>query len=196
MFNGERHIGARLEVVPMEGWQRGDWFDSTGVAWVNPSPNLRDMVEATLYPGIGMIEGTNVSVGRGTDTPFEVVGAPWIKGRELATYLNARGIQSVRFIPISFTPSASNFASQRCEGVNVIALDRNLLDATELGIELASALHKLYPNDFKIDKIQDLLANHAVFDGLMAEEDPRRIEQGWQPRLQQFLEARKKYLLY
>jgi uncharacterized protein YbbC (DUF1343 family)/CubicO group peptidase (beta-lactamase class C family) len=196
MFNGERHIGARLEVVPMQGWQRGDWFDSTGVTWVNPSPNLRDMVEATLYPGVGMIEGANVSVGRGTDTPFEVVGAPWIKGRELATYLNARGIPSVRFIPISFTPSSSNFAAQRCEGVNLVVLDRNLLDATELGIELAAALHKLYPKDFKIDRIQDLLVNQAVFDGLVAEEDPRRIEQEWQPRLQQFLDARKKYLLY
>ena len=105
MLNAERHIGARLEVVPMEGWQPGDWFDSTGVGWVNTSPNLRSLNQATLYPGVGMIEGTNVSVGRGTDTPFEVVGAPWIKGRELAAYLNGRFIQSVRFVPISFTPS-------------------------------------------------------------------------------------------
>ena len=196
MFNGERHLGARLEVVPMEGWQRGDWFDSTGVAWVNPSPNLRDMVEATLYPGVGIIEGANVSVGRGTDTPFEVVGAPWIKSREFAAYLNGRGIQSVRFIPVTFTPSASNFAGQRCEGVNPIVLDRNLLDATELGIELASALHKLYPNDFKMERIQELLVNQAVYDALVAGEDPHRIVEEWQPRLRQFLEARKKYLIY
>ena len=140
MFNAERHIGAQLEVVAMEGWQPGDWFDSTGLAWVNPSPNLRNLTEAALYPGVALIEGTNVSVGRGTDTPFEVVGAPWIKSRELAAYLNGRGIQSVRFVPIVFTPSASNFAGERCEGVNLIVLDRNTLDSPELGIELASAL--------------------------------------------------------
>jgi uncharacterized protein YbbC (DUF1343 family)/CubicO group peptidase (beta-lactamase class C family) len=196
LFNGERHIGARLEVVPMEGWQRGDWFDSTGVAWVNPSPNLRDMVEATLYPGVGIIEGANVSVGRGTDTPFEIVGAPWIKGRELAAYLNAREIQSVRFIPVSFTPSSSNFAGQRCEGINLIVLDRNLLDATELGIELASALHKLYPGDFKLDRLSDLLVNSTVLQSIDEGEDPRRIVQDWQPRLEEFLQARQKYLLY
>ncbi len=195
-FNGERHVGARLEVVPMEGWQRGDWFDSTGVAWVNPSPNLRDMVEATVYPGVGMIEGANISVGRGTDTPFEIVGAPWIKGREFAAYLNAREIQSVRFIPVSFTPSSSNFAGQRCEGINLIVLDRNLLDATELGIELASALHKLYPGDFKLDRLSDLLVNQPVLQSIDAGEDPRRIVQDWQPRLEEFLRAREKYLLY
>ena len=195
-FNGERHIGARLEIVPMEGWQRGDWFDSTGVAWVNPSPNLRDMVEATVYPGVGMIEGANISVGRGTDTPFEIVGAPWIKGREFAAYLNAREIQSVRFIPVSFTPSSSNFAGQRCEGINLIVLDRNLLDATELGIELASALHKLYPGDFKLDRLSDLLVNQPVLQSIDAGEDPRRIVQDWQPRLEEFLRAREKYLLY
>ncbi len=132
----------------MEGWQPGDWFDSTGLSWVNPSPNLRNLTKAALYPGLGLIEGTNVSVGRGTDTPFEVVGAPWIKSRELAAYLNARSIQSVRFVPIVFTPSSSNFAGERCEGVNLMVLDRNTLDSPELGIELASALHKLYPNDF------------------------------------------------
>ena len=164
MVNAERHIGARLEVVPMEGWQPGDWFDSTGVGWVNTSPNLRSLNEATLYPGVGMIEGTNVSVGRGTDTPFEVVGAPWIKSRELAAYLNGRFIQSVRFVPISFTPSSSNFAGERCEGVNLIVLDRNTLDSPELGVELASALHHLYPNDFKLEKMADLLVNQAVFE--------------------------------
>lgn len=196
MFNGERHIGARLEIVPMEGWQRGDWFDSTGVAWVDPSPNLRDLVEATLYPGVGLIEGANVSVGRGTDTPFEVVGAPWIKGRELAAYLNGRAIQSVRFIPVNFTPSASNFAGEHCQGVNIIVLDRNLFDATELGIELASALHKLYPGDFKLERLADLLVNQAVLQAIDAGEDPRRIVGDWQERLDQFIQMREKYLLY
>ena len=196
MFNAERHIGARLEVVPIEGWQPGDWFDSTGLAWVNPSPNLRNLTEAELYPGVALIEGTNVSVGRGTDTPFEVVGAPWIKSRELAAYLNGRGIQSVRFVPIVFTPSSSNFAGERCEGVNLIVLDRNTLDSPELGIELASALHKLYPNDFRMERMADLLVNQAVFGAIEAGEDPRRIAEDWQERLEGFVRLREKYLLY
>jgi uncharacterized protein YbbC (DUF1343 family)/CubicO group peptidase (beta-lactamase class C family) len=196
MFNAERHIGARLEVVTIEGWQPGDWFDSTGLAWVNPSPNLRNLTEAELYPGVALIEGTNVSVGRGTDTPFEVMGAPWIKSRELAAYLNARGIQSVRFVPLVFTPSSSNFAGERCEGVNLIVLDRNTLDSPELGIELASALHKLYPNDFKLERMADLLVNQAVFEAIEAGEDPRRIAEDWQERLEGFVRLREKYLLY
>ena len=196
MFNAERHIGVRLEVVAMEGWQPGDWFDSTGLAWVNPSPNLRNLTEAELYPGVALIEGTNVSVGRGTDTPFEVVGAPWIKGRELAAYLNGRGIQSVRFVPITFTPSSSNFAGERCEGMNLIILDRNTLDSPELGIELASALHKLYPNDFKMERMADLLVNQSVFEAIGAGEDPRRIAEDWQERLEGFVRLREKYLLY
>jgi len=196
MFNAERHIGAKLEVVPMEGWQPGDWFDSTGLPWVNPSPNLRSLTEAALYPGVALIEGTNVSVGRGTDTPFEVVGAPWIKSRELAAYLNARSIPSVRFTPIVFTPSSSNFAGETCQGVDLLILDRNTLDSPELGIELASALRKLYPNDFKLEKMADLLVNQTVFAALAAGEDPRRIAEDWQEPLQAFVRLREKYLLY
>jgi uncharacterized protein YbbC (DUF1343 family)/CubicO group peptidase (beta-lactamase class C family) len=196
MFNTERHIGARLQVITMDGWQRGDWFDSTGLAWVSPSPNLRSLTEATLYPGVAMIEGSNVSVGRGTDTPFEVVGAPWIKGRELATDLNARGIPGVRFVPVTFTPFASNYAGKLCEGVNIILLDRNSLDAPELGMELAAALYKLYPNDFKIEKIQELLVNQATYDALMQGQDPRRISEDWEDRLGIFVAMREKYLLY
>jgi uncharacterized protein YbbC (DUF1343 family)/CubicO group peptidase (beta-lactamase class C family) len=196
MFNAERNINAKLTVVPMEGWQRGDWFDSTGLAWVNPSPNLRSVTEAGLYPGVGLVEGTNVSVGRGTDTPFELLGAPWMKGRELAAYLNARGIAGVRFVPVTFTPTASNYAGQKCEGVNVVLTERNALDAPELGIELAAALQKLYPADFKIGRITELLVNQAAFDGLMAGKDPRRIAQDWQEELEKFEVVRKKYLIY
>jgi uncharacterized protein YbbC (DUF1343 family) len=196
MFNAERHIGARLEVVAMQGWQPGDWFDSTGLGWVNQSPNLRSLTEATLYPGVALIEGTNVSVGRGTDTPFEVLGAPWMKSRELAAYLNGRNIQSVRFVPIVFTPSSSTYVGERCEGVNLIVLDRNTLESPELGIELASALHKLYPNDFKLERMSDLLVNQAVLDAIGAGEDPRRIAEDWQERLEEFVRLREKYLLY
>jgi uncharacterized protein YbbC (DUF1343 family) len=196
MFNAERNINAKLTVVPMEGWQRGDWFDSTGLGWVNPSPNLRSLAEAMLYPGVALIEYTNVSVGRGTDTPFEVVGAPWVKGRELAAYLNARGIAGVRFVPVTFTPAAAVYSGQKCEGVNLVLTERNALDAPELGIELAAALQKLYPANFKIGRVAELLGNQAAFDGLMAGEDPRRIAQDWQEELQKFEVMRQKYLIY
>jgi uncharacterized protein YbbC (DUF1343 family)/CubicO group peptidase (beta-lactamase class C family) len=196
MFNTERSLNAKLTVVPMEGWQRGDWFDSTGLAWVNPSPNLRSVTEAGLYPGVGLIEGTNVSVGRGTDTPFELVGAPWVKGRELAAYLNARGIAGVRFVPTAFTPNASNYSGQKCEGVNLVLTERNALDGPELGIELAAALRKLYPADYKIERMTELLVNQAVYGGLFAGEDPRRIAQDWQEGLDKFQAVRQKYLIY
>ncbi len=196
MFNSERNINAKLTVVAMEGWQRGDWFDSTGLAWVNPSPNLRSVTEAGLYPGVGLIEGTNVSVGRGTDTPFELLGAPWMKSRELAAYLNGRGIAGVRFVPVTFTPSTSNYAGQKCEGVNLVLTDRNALDGPELGIELAAALKKLYPADFKLERMTELLVNQAAYDGLVAGKDPQRIAQDWQEELEKFEQLRKKYLLY
>jgi len=196
MFNAERNINAELTVVPMEGWQRGDWFDSTGLAWVNPSPNLRSVTAAGLYPGVALIEGTNVSVGRGTETPFELVGAPWMKGRELAAYLNGRGIAGVRFVPVTFTPSAAVYNGQKCEGVNLVLTERNALDAPELGVELATALQKLYPANFKIGRITELLVNSAAFDGLMAGRDPRRIAQDWQEELEKFEAVRQKYLIY
>lgn len=196
MFNSERGINARLTVIPIEGWLRGDWFDSTGLAWVNPSPNLRDLTQAALYPGVALIEGTNVSVGRGTEAPFEFVGAPWIKARDLAQYLNAREIAGVRFVPVTFTPNASTYAHQQCQGVNVILTARNSFDAPELGIELASALRKLYPQDFKLDRMNELLVNQSAYNAILEGQDPRRIAQDWQAALDAFMQMRQKYLLY
>src|SRR5579859_2363778 len=196
MFNAERGINAKLTVVPMDGWERGDWFDSTGLLWVNPSPNLRSVTEEVLYPGVALIEGTNISVGRGTDSPFELVGAPWIKSKEFAAYLNTRGIGGLRFVPVTFTPASSVYSGQACQGVNIIVTDRNGFDAPELGIELAAALHKLYPNDWKIEKMQQLLVNQSVYDALMAGQDPRRIAQEWQDGLAKFEAVRLKYLIY
>lgn len=196
MYNTERKINAKLTVVPMEGWIRGDWYDSTGMLWINQSPNMRSLTEATLYPGVGVIEGTNVSVGRGTDTPFEVVGAPWVKPLELSKYLNARGISGVRFVPVNFTPKESKYANQNCGGVNIVILDRNSLDSPALGIELASALHTLYPNEYKLDRLNWLLVNQASFDAVKAGEDPRRVVDSWRDGLEQFQEIRKKYLIY
>jgi uncharacterized protein YbbC (DUF1343 family)/CubicO group peptidase (beta-lactamase class C family) len=196
MFNEERNLNAKLTVVPMAGWMRGDWYDSTGLGWVNPSPNLRSLTEATLYPGVGLVEGTNVSVGRGTDTPFELLGAPWITGRELAQYLNARNISGIRFVPVSFTANASNYAGQKCEGINLIVTERNAFDAPELGIELASALHKLYPDQFQLERMNELLLNQSVYSAIAEGQDPRRIADDWREPLEKFQQLRKKYLIY
>jgi uncharacterized protein YbbC (DUF1343 family)/CubicO group peptidase (beta-lactamase class C family) len=196
MFNTEHNIHAKLTVIPMQGWMRGDWLDSTSVEWINPSPNLRSLMEATLYPGVGLIEGTNVSVGRGTDTPFELLGAPWMNARELAQYLNARQIPGVRFVPLTFTPTASNFSGQLCHGVNIVLTAREFLDAPELGVELASALATLYPQQFHIEKMIDILASQAVYNALARGEDPRRIGLDWQDDLLKFQQLRQKYLIY
>ncbi|MGB9121839.1 MAG: exo-beta-N-acetylmuramidase NamZ domain-containing protein [Candidatus Angelobacter sp.] len=196
LYNTERKIGARLRVIPMQGWLRGDWFDSTGIVWVNTSPNLRSVNEAELYPGVAIIEGTNVSVGRGTDTPFEVLGAPWIDARAYSDYMNARLISGVRFVPVTFMPVSGPYANQLCKGVNIIVTDRTVLDAPEMGIELAVALRKLYPDHWKVDLMLKLLANREAYDAVVRGDDPRAIAQSWQDDLNKFKELRQKYLLY
>jgi uncharacterized protein YbbC (DUF1343 family)/CubicO group peptidase (beta-lactamase class C family) len=196
-FNGERHLNSALTVVKMKGWERGDWFDSTGLAWTNPSPNLRSQRAAELYTGIGLIETSNISVGRGTDTPFEVLGAPWINARTFARTLNARLLPGVRFVPVDFTPAAPYpYAGQLCHGVSLMVMDRNALDGPELGLEIASALWKLYPNDYKLDQIDHLLANKSVLDALRSGEDPQRIAGDWRMELEAFMQRRAAYLEY
>lgn len=196
LYNSERGIHARLKVIAMEGWQRGDWLDSTGLMWVNPSPNMRSLTEAALYPGIGLLEATNLSVGRGTDTPFELLGAPWIQGVELATYLNRRIISGVRFVAIEFTPQADVYAQQKCGGVNIVITDRNTLDAPELGIEIASALHALYPEHYEMKNLDKLMLNDQSAQEIREGEDPRRIWMEWISELEKFRTIRAKYLLY
>ncbi len=197
MFNGERKLGAKVTVVPMRGWLRGDWFDSTGLAFVAPSPNLRSLNAMTLYPGVCIVEGTNVSVGRGTNTPFELFGAPWIKPRELATHLNARNIAGVRFVPITFTPEKdAKLGGQLLGGVNIVITDRNILDAPEMGVEIASALHALYPKDFQTEKMIMLLGNRKAFEAIVAGVDPRRIAEDWREDVEKFIAMREKYLIY
>lgn len=196
-FNGEYGLHASVNVVAMRGWQRGDWFDATGLTWINPSPNLRGLSEAILYPAVGLIETTNVSVGRGTDTPFQYVGAPWIDGRALAQELNARFLPGIRFVPVNFTPEPPYpYAKQLCHGIELIVTDRNVLDTPELGLEIAAALHKLYPEQYELDKIQILLANREVLHELESGRDPQRIEEDWQEALQNFEQKRKPYLIY
>ncbi|MGB9406866.1 MAG: DUF1343 domain-containing protein, partial [Terracidiphilus sp.] len=195
-YNSERGINAKLTIVQMEGWQRGDWLDSTGILWVNPSPNMRNLTEAILYPGLGILEATNVSLGRGTDTPFELLGAPWIQPVELAVYLNARAISGVRFVPTEFTPTASVYAQQKCGGVNIIVTDRDSLDAPELGIEIASALHSLYPQQFEMKNLDSLMLNDATLAAISAGQDPRRVWLDWVEAIELFKPIRAKYLLY
>jgi len=196
LFSAERGLHARLTVVAMQGWQRGDWYDATGLAWINPSPNLRSVNEAILYPGVALVETTNVSVGRGTDTPFELLGAPWIDSRQIADYLNRRQIAGVRFVPVHFTPASGPYAGQLCSGVNLLVTERNQLDSPELGVELAAALHVLYPQDFRIEKVNEILGNQAVVDSILRGEDPRRIADDWREALESFERLRRKYLLY
>jgi uncharacterized protein YbbC (DUF1343 family)/CubicO group peptidase (beta-lactamase class C family) len=196
-FNREKNLHAPLTVVAMQGWQRGDWYDSTGLMWVNPSPNLRDLEEAELYPALGLVETTNISVGRGTDTPFEVLGAPWIDARMFAKHLNARFLPGVRFVPIDFTPQKPYpYAGELCHGVRVLVTDRDVLEAPALGIEIGAALHKLYPQQYHLEHIETLLANHHVLEQLQDGVDAAKIAEDWRDQLEQFEEKRKAVLLY
>ncbi len=199
-MNGTLHLGAPLSVVAMQGWQRGDWFDSTGLLWTAPSPNLRDLNEATLYAGLGLIETTNISVGRGTPTPFEQMGAPWIDGagsRALAAHLNRLDLGGVRFVPVAFTPDKpAPFGGELCHGVQLLVTDRNALDAPRLGLEIASALHRAYPQQYELAKIERLLASQSALDALTAGREPARMEEDQQPALEAFRQGRQQYLLY
>jgi uncharacterized protein YbbC (DUF1343 family)/CubicO group peptidase (beta-lactamase class C family) len=196
MFNNENKIGANLHVIKMRGYERTDWYDETGLLWVKPSPNLHTLTEAILYPGVAMVEGANVSVGRGTDTPFEILGAPWINAKELAIYLNNRKIQGVRFMPVDFTPTSSRFGNQVCHGIQIVLIDRQSLNPAVLGVELASALYKLYPKDFLLDKTLDLIGSRWILQAIKDGQDPSSIILNWQDQLEQFCNLRSKYLLY
>ena len=196
LFNEQRKLGCDLRVVRMENWRRGMWLDATGQTWVNPSPNMRSLTEATLYPGVGLLEFTNVSVGRGTDTPFEVVGAPWIDGRKLAIYLNGRNLAGVRFVSVRFTPRASVFKEQECGGINLIITDRARFRPVRTGLELAVALRRLFPNDWKVEDYRRLLVNEDTLERVRRADEPESIERAWQPQLVEFRRTRARALLY
>lgn len=196
MFNAEYHLGAKLSVIAMHAYRRNLWFDETGLAWIDPSPNLRSLEEATLYPGVGLIEGANVSVGRGTAYPFELVGAPWIDGATLSRYLQARGIDGVQFAPTDFTPSSDRYAHKLCHGVRIAVTDRTRLDAPRLGIELAAALDRLYPDRFEIGETLSLVGSRQTLDAVEQGTDPRIVAMQWRDELDAFKTRRAKYLLY
>jgi len=196
LYNGENTIGADLTVVAMKNWRRDNWYDETGLTWVNFSPNMRNMNQAALYPGIGAIEGTNLSVGRGTDTPFEQIGAPWIDGVQLASALNARNVAGVRFYPVRFTPSSSNYANQECGGVFIIVTDRTALRPVRVGLEIASALWRMYPAQFQLLAAQRLFGSRDTLTRIATGEDPAAIAATWAVAESRWRSLRAKYLLY
>ncbi len=196
LFNEQLEIGAELTVIEMTGWMRDAWFDWTGLRWVNPSPNMRNLNQAALYPGIGAIEGTNVSVGRGTDAPFEQIGAPWIDGVDLAEHLNARSLSGIRFYPVAFTPESSKYVDQQCGGIYMIVTNRDLLRPVRVGLEVAAALHQLYGDIFEIDAAARLFGSRDTLNRVKANEDLSAIAQSWVADEAAWRRLRAPYLLY
>ncbi len=196
MFNKEREINADLTVIKMSGWRRADYFDATTLTWINPSPNMRSLTQGLLYPGIGLLETTNVSVGRGTDTPFEIIGAPWIDGQKLAEQLNQAGLAGTRFVPVRFTPKSSKYANEECGGVNIIITDRAAFRPLATGIEIAYLLYRLYPTLWKVDDYLRLLVHRQTLAALKDGKLPHEIMPLWRDDLNEFKAIRQKYLLY
>ncbi|MDA1312376.1 MAG: DUF1343 domain-containing protein [Acidobacteria bacterium] len=197
MFNNERSIGADLHVIPLEGWSREQWFDETGLPWVNPSPNIRTLQQAILYPGVAMLEGLkNYSVGRGTDTPFEFIGADWIEGRKLAAELRGKNLEGLRFYAAERTPGSSRFAGRAISGVQINVIDRATVRATHLGLEIAAALIRLYPDQVRLEETKQLLGNAETQQALLAGRDTNLIRARWDRDRQTFLAVRQLYLLY
>ena len=196
MYQAERDVKVDLEVIKTENWHRGDYWDATGLTWANPSPNMRSLTEAILYPGMGVWETTNVSVGRGTDTPFELIGAPWIDAQEFAAALNDADLPGVRFVPIEFTPNDSKFKDQLCGGVNVAITNEAELEPVAVGMEIAATLRRLYPLDWQYKRADRLLINKEVYDAIVAEANREEIEGLYRDDLKEFQERRQKFLLY
>ena len=196
LLHAEKSLTCPLEVIACEGWHRGDWYDATGLVWTNPSPNMRRLTAATLYPGIGLLEFTNVSVGRGTDTPFEVFGAPYLAPRAFASALNAEGLPGVRFVPCRFTPNASVFSGEACGGVQIIVTDRDRLNAVHVGLTMAVILRRLYPESWQPEKLQTLLVNAQTQEALLAGATYADMSDGWAGVLQEFSERARATWLY
>lgn len=197
MFNTERKINANLTVIEMKDWRRSDWFDSTGLAWVNPSPNMRSLKAAILYPGVCLIEfAPNISVGRGTDSPFEQIGGDFMKGQELAAHLNQRNLPGLRFYGTSFTPTESRFKAKLIEGVRIEITDREHVESVRLGIELACAIEKLYPNKVDWSTAKKLIGSDDTVRRIDAGEDAVSIMKTLDGPLSEFKKVRAKYLIY
>jgi uncharacterized protein YbbC (DUF1343 family)/CubicO group peptidase (beta-lactamase class C family) len=196
-MNSEDGIQADLTVVRMEGYRRSSWFDETGLTWVDPSPNMRSLDAAALYPGVAMVElSRNISVGRGTDAPFQQFGAPWIDGVKLAAYLNSRAIPGVSFYPVAFTPAGRELAGQRCGGVRLVILERTALSVSRLGLEVMSALIRLFPGSLNLETNLKLIGDAGVVEKLKNGIDPRVVADDLQQEADEFALRRRPYLLY
>jgi uncharacterized protein YbbC (DUF1343 family) len=196
MFNAENKLSLDLHVIAMKNWRRSETFDQTGLTWIPPSPNLRTLNEAILYPGIEILQPAGVSVGRGTDAPFEQLGAPWIHSDVLLNSLNAKQIPGVRFTAASFTPSDGLYKGEACAGAKIEITDSTAFDSIRTGLEIADSLHRLYPERFEVTKLMDLLASQTTLNGLIAYQPPAGIIASWADDLAQFRTLRARYLLY
>jgi uncharacterized protein YbbC (DUF1343 family) len=197
MFNAEFGIRADLTVVPMSGWRRGLWFDQTGLPWIRPSPNIPDLETATLYAGVGLVETTNVAEGRGTPRPFKNVGAPWIEAERWAQQLSGLGLAGVTFQPTRFTPTSTKYQGQECGGVLLTLTDRDRFRGVETGLQLIATARQLYPKRFAWESgFHFMIGNTWVQKALDAGSSVADLIKTWQPRLNQFLAVREKYLLY
>lgn len=194
--NEEKQLHADLTVIPMQNWRRDDWYDATGLGWISPSPNMRNLNQATLYPGIGAIEYSNISVGRGTDQPFEQLGAPWIDGPRLAAHLNARELPGIRFYPVTFTPTSSKYAKETCQGIFMIVTDRAALRPVRVGIEIAAALTSLFGNAFDLSTTWRLLGSEESLARIKRGEDPAVVAKSWSADEARWRTLRAKYMLY
>jgi uncharacterized protein YbbC (DUF1343 family) len=194
--NAEHQIGAELHVIEMKGWQRDFFFYDTGQVWVNPSPNMRSLAAAVLYPGVCLLEATNVSVGRGTDRPFEIIGAPWVEPLRLAAELENMHPAGVRFVPLFFTPSTSTNQGMKCGGVQMVLTDPAKLNSVLVGMLLVSVLHRLYPGKFEVDRVIRLLGNAEALQMLKAGRTPAAVMQAGSAEVASFLNRRKKALIY
>jgi uncharacterized protein YbbC (DUF1343 family) len=196
LLNTEAHINCALRVIQMKNWHRNYFYESTGLRWIPPSPNLRTMKGALLYPGLEILQSAGVSVGRGTEAPFEEFGAPWINGEEVADALNARNLPGVRFANQPFIPVSGLYAGQHCGGVGIRVTDRGAVRSMRVGLEIATLLHKKYPQQFDVAKTIVLLGNDATVEALMAGESPEKIIESWAPALADFEQMRHGYLIY
>lgn len=196
MFQVELQPSPELHVVRAENWRADRFLEDTGLMWVNPSPNMRCLNQALLYPGIGLLEFTNLSVGRGTDTPFEVIGAPWLDGRRLAAALKQRDLPGVVFLPIEFTPDSSRFEGTRCGGISIQMTQRDEFDPLLTGLTIACALRDLFPDDWEADRVMRLLGNERAMGLLSAGHSADAILQSFTPDLVSFRDRRSRYLLY
>jgi len=196
LFNSERDIQANLTVIPCENWRRGDLFDRTGLLWVNPSPNMRSLTEALIYPGVGLLEASNLATGRGTDTPFERFGAPWIDPVTLARDLNGRHLSGVRFTPIRFTPKERQYSGVECGGVQVAVTDWDTFEPVGMGVSIALSLRSLYRGEWKPEGFARMIADKATSEAVVAGKKLDEIEALWRSELEAFLAVRSKYLIY